>query len=90
MNASYLVRVLPPGLPRPGHIRKLRNMIRLYIESTNQFGSILEAREPPRIMQEPFKSIMVDIILQFRQQTSDEIANKNHLGFKGTESGKKD
>jgi hypothetical protein len=52
----------------------------------NQLGSILETREPPRIVQQTFKAIVVDIILQFRKQAADEVTDEDHLSLEGTQN----
>lgn len=57
----------------------------LNVGRTNQLGSILEAREPPGIVKQAFEAVVIDVVLQFRKQSPNEIADEDHFGFKGTE-----
>ena len=41
-------------------------------------------------MQKSFKLVMVDVILEFCQQTAEKVPNENHLGFQGAYNGEED
>jgi hypothetical protein len=51
-----------------------------------QCRSIFEARQPARIMQEPFETIMVYVVFHFGEKTTDQVSDKYHFGLQCTQN----
>jgi hypothetical protein len=49
------------------------------IRGTYKFGSILKASQLSGSMQEAHEFVSIDIIVQFGQETPDELPKKRHL-----------
>lgn len=73
----------------PGPINDNEAGIGDIIIESYQSRTIFESSEAPRVMQESFEFIVVNVVFKLSQETSDEVADEDHFCLECAQNGEK-